>query len=170
MTAPLRWALVALLLAGGLIGGAQFMEHVLGLDPCPLCLMQRLWTIFAGAIVLVALCHSPQLRVYPALVLLCSVVGGGFSVRQLWLQSLAPDAVPACGPDMGYMLEVFPMSEILKAMTFGTGNCAEVTWSLLGISIAGWALLGFIAMATAAGLWLVAARATSELLGHASST
>ena len=156
MTAPLRWAIVALLLAGGLVGGAQFMEHVLGLDPCPLCLMQRLWTLFAGAIVLVALLHTPRLGRYPALVLFCSIGGGAFSVRQLWLQSLPPDAVPACGPDMGYMLEVFPLSEILKAMTFGTGNCSEVTWSLLGISIAGWALFGFIAMATIAALWLAA--------------
>jgi protein dithiol:quinone oxidoreductase len=156
VTAPLRWALIVLLLAGAMVGGAQFMEHVLGLDPCPLCLMQRLWTVFAGAFVLIALGHGPQVRAYPALVLMCSIVGGGFSIRQLWLQSLPADAVPACGPDMAYMLDVFPMSQILKAMTLGTGNCAEVTWSLLGISIAGWALLGFIAMAAAAGLWLTA--------------
>jgi protein dithiol:quinone oxidoreductase len=156
VTAPLRWGLVTLLLAGGMVGGAQFMEHVLGLDPCPLCLMQRLWTMLAGAFVLIALWHSPRVRAYPVLALMCSIIGGGFSVRQLWLQSLPADAVPACGPDMAYMLDVFPMSQILKAMTLGTGNCAEVTWSLLGISIAGWALLGFIAMAAAAGLWLTA--------------
>jgi disulfide bond formation protein DsbB len=153
MTLPSRWALAALLLIGGMIGGAQFMEHVLKLDPCPLCLMQRLWTLFAGIIVLVALSHAPHNRICPSLVMLCSVIGGGFSLRQLWLQSLPPDQVPSCGPDMGYMLEVFPMSQILTAMTFGTGNCAEVTWSLLGISVAGWALAGFIMLAVVAGIW-----------------
>jgi len=158
MTIPSRWALCALFLAGGMIGGAQFMEHVLKLDPCPLCLMQRLWTLFAGVVVLIALSHEPRHRIYPALVFLCSVLGGGFSVRQLWLQSLPPDAVPSCGPDMGYMLEVFPMSQILTAMTFGTGNCAEVTWSLFGISIAGWALVGFLVLAGVAGSWWWTAR------------
>ena len=49
---PLRWGLIALALAGGMVGGAQFMEHILGLDPCPLCLMQRLWTMFGGAVVI----------------------------------------------------------------------------------------------------------------------
>jgi disulfide bond formation protein DsbB len=161
MTIPSRWALAALFLAGGMIGGAQFMEHVLKLDPCPLCLMQRLWTLFAGIIVLVALTHEPRNRIYPSLVLLCSVVGGGFSLRQLWLQSLPPDAVPSCGPDMGYMLEVFPMSQILTAMTFGTGNCAKVTWSLLGISIAGWALVGFVALAGATIFWWRTAKTTT---------
>jgi disulfide bond formation protein DsbB len=153
MTIPSRWALAALLVIGGMIGGAQFMEYVLKLDPCPLCLMQRLWTLLAGIIVLVALSHTPDNRIYPLLVMLCSVIGGGFSLRQLWLQSLPPDQVPSCGPDMGYMLEAFPMSQILSAMTFGTGNCAQVTWSLLGIGIAGWALMGFVVLAAVAGIW-----------------
>jgi disulfide bond formation protein DsbB len=158
VSAPLRWALVCLLITGGLAGGAQFMEHILHLDPCPLCLMQRLWTLIAGLVVLAALCHGTQRAPYPVLVVLCAGVGGGFSLRQLWLQHLPADAVPACGPDMGYMLEVFPAADILKAMTFGTGNCAEVSWTLFGISIAGWALLGFVALIAAAGCWLVQVR------------
>lgn len=158
MTTPLRFAVLALLLAGGMIGGAQFMEHVLKLDPCPLCLMQRLWTMLAGAFVLIAMSHDPRKPVYPTIVLVCSVVGGAFSVRQLWLQHLPADAIPSCGPDMGYMLEMFPMREILKAMTYGTGNCADVTWSLLGISIAGWALVAFIGLAGTAGVWWWALR------------
>jgi protein dithiol:quinone oxidoreductase len=156
MSGSLRWAVLALLLAGGLAAGAQFMEHVLKLDPCPLCLMQRVWVLLAGVVVLVALSHSLDNRTYPALLLLCSVIGGGFSIRQLWLQSLPPDAVPACGPDMGYMLDVFPAADILKAMTFGTGNCAEVGWTLFGLGLAAWALVGFIALAGCAVLWWLA--------------
>lgn len=133
------------------------MEHILHLDPCPLCLMQRLWTLFAGVVALIALCHGTQRPAYPVLALLCAAAGGAFSLRQLWLQHLPADAVPACGPDMGYMLEVFPAADILKAMTFGTGNCAEVSWTLFGISIAGWALIGFLAMSMAGAGWLTRA-------------
>jgi disulfide bond formation protein DsbB len=158
MTETLKWGLVALLLAGGMIGGAQFLEHVIGLDPCPLCLMQRLWTMLAGAFAMAGLAHNPRLLAYPIAALGCTVVGAGFSLRQLWLQSLPADAVPACGPDMAYMIDAFPLSEILKAMTLGTGNCAEVTWSLFGISIAGFALMGFVALAAAIVWWIVFAR------------
>ncbi len=155
---PLHWGLAALVLAGGMVGGAQFMEHVLGLDPCPLCLMQRLWTMLGGAVVLAGLALNPRAIAYPVAALACTVVGAGFSVRQLWLQSLPADQIPACGPDMAYMIDAFPLADILKAMTMGTGNCAEVTWTMLGISIAGWALVGFIALGGALVLWLRSAR------------
>ena len=89
--------------------------------------------------------------------MICGVVGAGFSLRQLWLQQLPADRIPACGPDMAYMIESFPLSDILKAMTLGTGNCAEVSWTLLGISIAGWSLAGFVALSVAIGLWFAAA-------------
>jgi disulfide bond formation protein DsbB len=158
MNSTLRWALFALTLAGAMVGGAQYMEHELGLEPCPLCLMQRVWTILAGAFIVAGLAHDPRLPSYPLAAIVCTIAGAGFSVRQLWLQSLPADAVPACGPDMAYMIDAFPLGEILKAMTLGTGNCAEVSWTLLGISIAGWALLGFIALVVTIGMWLAAQR------------
>ena len=95
MTLPVRWLLLALSLTGAMIAGAQVLEHLLHLDPCPLCLMQRLWTMLAGLAVLAGLAHDPRLRRYPSLALFCTVVGGGFSARQLWLQSLPTDEVPA---------------------------------------------------------------------------
>lgn len=158
MIQPLQWSLLALALAGAMVGGAQFMEHILKLDPCPLCLMQRLWVMLAGLFVIAGVAHDPRVRAYPILALLCGIVGAGFSIRQLWLQNLPDDAVPACGPDMGYMIEAFPVSEILTAMTLGTGNCAQVSWTLLGISIAGWSLGGFVVLTTALGFWLTAVR------------
>ncbi len=161
MTAPLRWGLLALLITGAMIAGAQFMEHVIGLDPCPLCLMQRLWTMLCGACVLAGLAHNPRLPAYPFAALVCGVIGAGFSMRQLWLQSLPADAVPACGPDMAYMIDAFPLSDILRAMVSGTGDCAKVTWTLFGVGIAGWALLGFIALAAVLAGWMISLRRTA---------
>jgi disulfide bond formation protein DsbB len=159
------YALIALALAGGLSSGAQFMEHVLGLDPCPLCLMQRIWVMLAGVGGCVALADNPARRAYPILVALASAVGSGFALRQLYLQSLPPDAVPACGPDLGYMFEVFPFSDVLKAMTFGTGNCAQVQ-KVFGLSIALWSLLGFAAIVATSVLWLrVASQAGRPVRG-----
>jgi disulfide bond formation protein DsbB len=70
-------------------------------------------------------------------------VGGGFALRQLWLQSLPADQVPSCGPDLAYMIDAFPLSDLLVAMTSGTGDCAAVHDVIPVMSIAGWALLGF---------------------------
>lgn len=141
-----QWAVLVCVAAGGLLCIALFMEHAMGLAPCPLCMMQRLWIAVAGLIAYVSLLHNPRWGIYPLLGMLASVIGGGFSIRQLWLQSLPADQVPACGPDLQYMIEVFPLSDVLLAMTSGTGDCAEVSWSLLGISIPGWTLIGFIVL------------------------
>lgn len=141
--------------AGFLLAGALVMEHVWDMDPCPLCLMQRVWFAIAGLLSLAALVHSPRWGIYPLLTILAAVVGGGFSIRQLYLQSLPEDQVPACGPDMSYMLENFPLADVLAAMTRGTGDCAEVVWQF-GLTIPGWALVGFLAIT---GLAIVQLRA-----------
>lgn len=137
----------ALIVAGTgfLLAGALIMEHVFQMDPCPLCLMQRVWFAIAGLLALAALIHSPRWGIYPLLTMLAALIGGGFSIRQLWLQSLPEDQVPACGPDMTYMLENFPLADVLAAMTRGTGDCAAVAWQF-GLTIPGWALVGFVAI------------------------
>ncbi len=149
--------MAALIVAGTgfLLAGALIMEHVFAMDPCPLCLMQRLWFAIAGLLALAALIHSPRWGIYPLLSMLAALVGGGFSIRQLYLQNLPEDQVPACGPDMAYMLENFPLADVLAAMTRGTGDCAEVAWQF-GLTIPGWALIGFIAIAAAAAVQLKA--------------
>jgi len=140
-------ALATLALCGALVAGALVMEHFFDLVPCPLCLMQRIWFFIAGLATVAGLLHNPRWGIYPLLTGLAALTGGGFAIRQLWLQSLPADQVPACGPGIEYMIEVFPASEVLLAMTRGTGDCAVVEWSFLGVSIAGWALLGFGAIA-----------------------
>ena len=145
----------ALIVAGTgfLLAGALIMEHIFMMDPCPLCLMQRVWFAIAGLLALAALIHSPRWGIYPLLTIVAALIGGGFSIRQLWLQSLPADQVPACGPGMDYMLENFPLGDVLTAMTSGTGDCAEVVWQF-GLTIPGWALVGFVAIIVVAGLQL----------------
>jgi len=152
-----RLSITLLGAAAALLAGALFMEHVMGLAPCALCLMQRLWVGAVGIIAWAGFLHGAGRVAYPIAAAVAAVIGGGFSVRQLYLQHLPPDQVPSCGPELDYMLEVFPAADVWKAMTFGTGNCAEVGWTFLGLGIAGWALLGFLALLTLALLYAAAA-------------
>ncbi len=148
-------ALAILALCGALLFGALVLEHVWGKTPCPLCLMQRIWFFAAGAFALVGLMHEPRWGIYPVLSLLSAVIGGGFSIRQLYLQSLPADQVPACGPDIDYLIRGFPFGDVLRAMTHGTGDCAEVTFRFV-LTLPGWALVGFAAIAALAVLQLLA--------------
>lgn len=141
-------ALCTLALCGALVAGALVMEHVFGHVPCPLCLMQRIWFLLAGLCAALGLLHNPRWGIYPLLTAIAAIVGAGFSIRQLWLQSLPADQVPACAPNINYMIEVFPAADVLRAMTHGTGDCAAVGWSFLGLSFAAWALVGFVAIMT----------------------
>jgi disulfide bond formation protein DsbB len=102
--------------------------------------------------------HNPRWGIYPLLTIVTAAIGGGFSIRQLWLQSLPADQVPACGPGVDYLFENFPLGEVLQQMTQGTGDCAEVVWEF-GLSIPGWALVGFIAIVILAALqWRAGSR------------
>ena len=134
-----------------LIGVALYMEHMMHLEPCPLCIFQRVAVITAGLIAIVAALHNPQrvgIKVYSLMVVMASTVGGALAIRQLHLQSLPEDQVPSCGPGLDYLLDVFPMQDVIQMVLVGDGSCAEVAWSLLGISIPGWALVGFIGLVT----------------------
>lgn len=142
-----------------LMAVALYMEHAMGLAPCPLCIMQRIMVITTACVTLLAAIHGPGrlgIQVYGGLVALAATGGGLLSSRQLWLQSLPADKVPACGPSLDYLLDVFPLTDVLSIALSGDGSCAEVAWSLFGISIPGWTLLGFVGLLTA-GLWQIAA-------------
>ena len=134
------------LVASFLLVGALYFEFILGMPPCPLCMMQRVWFALSAIVAYIALLHNPRWGIYALVTILCAGIGAYFSVRQLWLQSLPEDQVPACGPDLQYMLEVFPLSDVLVAMTQGTGDCAKTMWSFMGITLPGWALAGFLSI------------------------
>lgn len=132
-----------------LMGVALFFEHQMNLEPCPLCILQRIMVIITGLIALVAAVHNAHesaIKIYGGLIIISAATGGGVSMRQLWLQSLPADQVPACGASLDYLLDVFPLTEVLSMVLSGDGTCAEIVWTFLGISIPGWTLVGFFAL------------------------
>lgn len=141
-----QWALAICILSGVLLCIGLVMEHAMGLSPCPLCMMQRIWLALVGLTAYASLAHSPRWGIYPLVGGVFAIIGGGFSLRQIWLQNLPKDQVPSCGPDLAYMIQSFPLSDLLAAMTSGTGDCAEVSWSLLGLSIPAWLFAGFMVL------------------------
>ena len=138
-----QWATWICLGAGGSRCIGLLVEFALGLAPCPLCMMQRIWFALTGIVAWIGLSHNPRWGIYPLVSALCAMVGGGFAIRQLWLQSLPADQVPSCGPDLSYMIDAFPLGDLLVAMTSGTGDCAVIHDVIPLMSIAGWSLLGF---------------------------
>ena len=158
--------LIVALSCAGLMAIALYMEHFMALEPCHLCIMQRVMVIGAGIITFAAALHGPAAlgtRVYGILTVLTVSVGAGLSMRQLWLQSLPEDEVPACGASLDYMLEVFPITEVIAMVLAGDGTCAEVLWTFLGISIPGWTLVAFIGIGAIAVWQLIAPARESRL-------
>ena len=128
---------------------ALYMEHAMELEPCPMCIMQRVMVIATAIVALLAAIHGPGttgIKVYGGLSVLTAAIGGSISARQIWLQSLPEDQVPACGPGLDYLLDVFPLTEVLTMVLSGDGTCAEVVWQFLGLSIPAWTLIGFIGL------------------------
>ena len=158
--------LIVALGCAGLMAVALFMEHVMGLAPCHLCMMQRVMVIAAGVIAFAGAVHGPGIlgtRIYGALSAIVVTTGAGLSMRQLWLQSLPEDEVPACGASLDYMIDVFPITEVIAMVLAGDGTCAEVLWTFLGISIPGWTLVAFVGIGIIAVWQLVSPGRASQL-------
>jgi disulfide bond formation protein DsbB len=134
---------------------ALYAEHVLGLEPCPLCILQRLAVISLGLVFLVAAVHgaSGAGRIaYAVLLLLATLAGAGVAGWHLRLQHLPADRIPSCGPGLDYMLDSFPLADVLKMVFSGSGECASVDWQLLGLSMPAWVVIGIVVIG-AFGLW-----------------
>ena len=149
------YALPALVCAA-LLGYGYYLQYFDRQDPCPLCLVQRGFYYLVLLVFAVAAVHLPsgkKISAYCAAALLLALGGFGVAARQVWLQHLPPDQVPACGPDLFFMMENFPLGRTLEKLFMGSGQCAEVHWKFLGLSIAEWSLAWFAALALYA-LWL----------------
>ena len=147
--------LAGTLSCAGMMGFALFAQHVLLLDPCPLCILQRLAVISIGLSFLVAAIHGPGViggRIYACIIGLFSAFGAGVAGWHVRLQNLPPDEVPSCGPGLEYMVDNFPLKDALSMIFKGSGECAEVVWRLLGLSMPTWVIIGIAGLA-AAGIW-----------------
>lgn len=134
----------------GLMLGGMYFQYVMDLAPCPLCITQRVFICTVGFVALLAALQCPGrtgVRIYALLGLMSSVIGGGVSARHTWLQSLPEELAPACGPGLSYMFETLPFRDALEVLFRGDGNCADISWSFLGLSIPGWTLFWFIILA-----------------------
>jgi len=139
----------------GMMGFALYAQYVLLLDPCPLCVFQRIATIFLGFVFLMAALHNPgQLgaRVYAFLVLLTAGGGVGVASWHVYLQNLPADKVPSCGPGFEYIMGNFALFDALSLIFQGSGECAEVVWRLLGLSMPTWVIIGLGGLGTV-GIW-----------------
>lgn len=136
--------LVGAAVCAAMMGFALYAQHGLGLEPCPLCVLQRIATISLGLVFLLAAAIDPGrvgARVMGIVLLLVAGLGATVSARQVWLQNLPADQVPACGPGFDYIMDVFPLGEALAMVFEGSGECAEVVWRFLGLTMPGWVLV-----------------------------
>ena len=139
----------------GLLALGLYLQEQEGLEPCPMCILQRYAFAVIGAIALAGTIHGPRgiaLKVYGALLSLFAIAGGGVSMRHSWLQHFPPK-VESCGTDLEFLVNSFPISQALPKIFAGTGSCSKVDWTLLGMSIPEWALVWF-AIFLAASAWV----------------
>lgn len=158
MLAPRMLNLAGLLACIGAMLAVLYLQHYQGLAPCPLCVFQRVGVIVAGLFFFLALVHNPARvgqRIYAALAGV-GIIGGGFvAARHVWLQNLPADKVPDCGPGLDYMLDVFPMQDVINMVLHGSGECADIDWLLFGISLPGWSLIMFVGLGALVALQLL---------------
>ncbi|MCO2725675.1 disulfide bond formation protein B [Pseudomonas aeruginosa] len=148
LASPRQLFLLAFLACVAIMGGALYLEHVVGLEACPLCVVQRIFFILIGLTCLAGAIQGPGLRgrrIYSVVVFLLALGGGATAARQVWLQTVPLDQLPACLPSLDYMMQALPFQEVIRLVLHGTADCAQVSWTLFTLSIPEWSLLAFVA-------------------------
>jgi disulfide bond formation protein DsbB len=147
---------LGVLICAALLGYAWYAQAVLHLEPCPLCIFQRVGIAAVGVLFLIAAVHHPRrwgAPVYGALIVLAALITIGVAGRHVWIQHQPEGSVAACGATLNYMLDVFPLADVIRKVLTGSGECAKVTWRFFGLSMPGWVLIA------AAGLGLLGIKA-----------
>lgn len=157
MTLPNRRLLnlAGFLACAGMMGFALYAQYFLLLDPCPLCVFQRIATISLGVVFLLAFLHNAGnigSKIYAALVALTAGFGVGVAIWHVRLQNMSSDEVPSCGPGFEYIMENFALFDALSLIFKGSGECADVVWRLLGLSMPSWVIIGLGGLGIA-GIW-----------------
>lgn len=143
-----------------LVYAIAWLQGYRGLEPCPLCVLDRVAFAVAAAVFVLAALHGPGTlgrRLYALAALVPLAFGVAIAGRHVWLQHLPADRLPACGPSFEYLVENFPLGQALGMILRGSGSCAEVRWRFLGLSIPEWTLALFVALALLA-VWLLLKR------------
>lgn len=137
----------------GLLASAYYFEYAMFLDPCPLCMMQRIAVLLVGLAAIIGIVFTePTIQFIGSLVTaLFALFGIGVAGRHVWIQNLPADQVPTCGPSLEYMVDTLPWAEVLAVMLRGNGNCADLQWSFLGLSMPMWVLVWFVGYFAVAG-------------------
>lgn len=148
--------LLGFLACAGLLGYAFYLQLHDGLDPCPLCIFQRVAFFALGLVFLLGALHGPKgargRAAYGVFGLLAAVAGIAVAGNHVRLQHLPPDQVPACGPGLDYMLDAMPISGVIRKVMTGSGECANVDWTFLGLAMPAWSLLWFVLLAVWFGI------------------
>ncbi len=148
MFSPRIWFFIGFAGCCLLLAAGAYMQFAEELEPCPLCISQRLAILATGLIFLIAAIHNRSPKVYALIGALSALTGASISARHVWLQHLPPDQVPECSPGLEYVFQHFPLADTIKLMLTGTGECAQIDATFLGLSIPGWTLIAFLMLAT----------------------
>jgi disulfide bond formation protein DsbB len=143
------------LACAGLMGFALYAQYSMGLEPCPLCIFQRIAVIVVGVLFLIAALHNPGptgARVYGLLLLIAVIAGAMISARHVWIQAQPPGTVAACGAGLGYLMEIMPVTDVITKVLTGSGECGKVDWRLLGLSMPWWVLFALVVLGAWAAL------------------
>jgi len=116
-----------------------YLQRHLGLSPCPLCIFQRVGLMVMGGFALISALFNPKSKVIRLLLWLGSLIGIGWATavaaRHVWLQHLPADQVPSCGPGLNYWLDTLPILQVFEEVFAGSGECASIDWTFIGLSI-----------------------------------
>jgi len=156
---------VGALACAGLLAYAYYAQYVMHLEPCPLCIFQRVGIFAVGVLFVIAAAHDPAAwgrRVYAVLLGAASLATIGVAVRQLYIQSLPAGSVAACGASLEFMLKVFPLTDVLVKVLTGSGECAKVDWRFLGLAMPAWVLIAAAGLG-GFGVWANVRRAPPVL-------
>jgi len=143
--------LFGLAACAALIGYALFVQYVQGLEPCPLCILQRVAVMVVGALFLIAALHDPAergARVYGVLIDLAALGGIVVAARHMWIIAQPPGSVAECGASLDYMMDVLPLHEVLAKVLAGSGECAKIDWEFAGLNMPTWVLIALVVVGT----------------------
>jgi disulfide bond formation protein DsbB len=136
-----RLNLAGFLICAALIAYALYAQFHLQLDPCPLCIFQRIGIVALGAVFLIAALHGPRgwgTRVYAVLIAIAALATVAVAARQLYIQHLPPGAIPSCGAPLSMMLKFMPVTAVIRKVLSGSGECSVINWTFLGLAMPAW--------------------------------